>query len=62
MTLSGITRHYRVYHSKLTHFIGICDPVYDTVIIHIWGHNDLGVMQESPHLVRDSQIGEACAL
>jgi hypothetical protein len=61
-SLYVLIRHYKalciVYHSKLIHFIDVCvcDPVYETVAIHIWGHDDIGVMQESPHFVSDSQV------
>jgi hypothetical protein len=51
----------RVYHSKFTHFIGLCDPVYEKVAVDIWGHDDAGVLQESPHFVGESQVGEVYA-
>jgi hypothetical protein len=53
-SLHVLIRHYkalcRAYHSKLTHFIGVCYPVYETVAIHIWGLDDIGIMQELPLL------------
>jgi hypothetical protein len=55
------TALWRVHHSEL-HCIGVCDPMYETVTIRIWGHDDMGVMQESPHIEGDGQLGEACAL
>ena len=32
--------------------------MYETVTIHIWGHDDIGVLQESPQFVGDSQLRE----
>lgn len=61
-----LVMHYkalcRVYHSKFTYFIGVCDPVYETVTIHVWGRDDVRVLQQSPQFVGDSQLREVCAL
>ena len=65
-SLYVLFRHYkalcRVCHSKFTHFIGVCDPVYQTVTIHIWGHDDIGVSMGSSQFVGDSQLREVYAL
>jgi len=55
-------QNLKFYHSALTHLIGVCDPVYETVIIHVWGYDDIGVLQESPHFVGVSKLVEAYAL
>jgi hypothetical protein len=65
-SLYAFIRHYkalcRVYHSEFTHFIGVCDPLYEIITILIWRHDDIGVLQESPQFVGGSQLREVYAL